>query len=185
MNTHVRKVLVGLAITVLAGCGSYGGGNDAREAAASFATAVEGSDAFVGAVVDQEDDRVMAYVCDGKSVASWFTGRAADDGTISLTSADGTRLSGRVAGDRLTGSLVLPNGGTTLNFSAPEVTSPAGLYRSKSQLRGEPAVGGWVVLEDGRQRGAVRTSTGFTSTDTDLARPPKPVTGFTTTDVDF
>lgn len=180
MKSHVRKVIVGLAATVvLAACGNYGGGEESKEAAASFATAVEGSDAFVGAVVDEADDRVMAYVCDGKSVATWFTGKAAEDGTISLTSADGSRLSGRVAGDRLTGSLVLPNGGATLNFSAPEVDSPAGLYRSKSQLRGEAAVGGWVVLEDGRQRGAVRTTTGFISWEPDLAKPDKPVTSST------
>ena len=52
-------------------------------------------------------------------------------------------------------------------------------------MRGQPAVGGWIVLADGSQRGGVRTSSGFTSTDTDLAKPTKPVTSFISTDVDF
>jgi hypothetical protein len=183
MKSHIRYVLVGLAVAVLAGCGSYGG-DDEKAEAASFAAAVEGSDAFVGAVVGESDRRVLAYVCDGKSIASWFTGEAGDDGNVELTSADGARLTGRVEGDLLSGSVVLP-GGASHRFSASAVSTPAGLYRAKGQVRGAPAVGGWVVLEDGSQRGGIRTSTGFTSSDTDLARPPKPVTSFTSTDVDF
>ncbi len=183
MKSHIRYVLVGLAVAVLAGCGSAGGDDDKAEAA-SFAASVEGSDAFVGAVVGESDGRILAYVCDGKSIASWFTGEAADDGTIALTSADGARLTGRVDDDALTGSFILP-GGASYRFRASTVTTPAGLYRAKGEVRGAPAVGGWVVLENGSQRGRIRTSTGFTSTDTDLARPPKPVTSFTSTDVDF
>ena len=183
MKGHIRYVLVGLAVAVLAGCGSYGGDDENAEAA-SFAAAVDGSQAFVGAVVGESDRRVLAYVCDGKSIASWFTGEAGDDGNLDLTSADGTRLTGRVDGDSLTGSVVLP-GGASHRFSAPAVTTPAVLYRAKGQVRGEPAVGGWIVLEDGSQRGAIRTSTGFTSTDTDLARPTKPVTSFTSNESDF
>jgi serine/threonine-protein kinase len=183
MKRSLSTALVGLAVIGLAACGDYG--KKEEKAAASYASAVEGSGALVGVVVDQKEDRVLAYVCDGKSVAAWFTGTPGDDGSISLTSADGTRLTGRVAGDTLTGSLILPNGGATHTFSAPEVDAPAGLYRSKSQLRGEPAVGGWVVLEDGRQRGAVRTTTGFISWEPDLAKPSKPVTGFISTDTDI
>ena len=63
--------------------------------------------------------------------------------------------------------------------------APAGLYRARGEVRGEPAVGGWIVLSDGRQRGGIRTTTGFSSTDTDLARPPKPVTSFTSNESDF
>ena len=184
MGSHIKKVLVGVAVTLLVGCGS-GGGGEKEAATASFAAAVEGSDAYLGAVVDDTDDRVLAYVCDGKSVASWFTGEAGDDGSISLTSADGARLTGRVDGKILSGSVVLPGGGATHRFSAPAVSSPAGLYRSKGQVRGEAAVGGWIVLGDGSQRGGIRTSTGFTSTDTDLARPNKPVTSFTSNESDF
>ena len=178
MRSHIGNVLGGVAVTVLAACGA---GGDAT--ATSFAAALDGSDAFVGVVLDQGAGRLLAYVCDGESVAAWFTGTAAADGSLSLTSAGGARQTGRVDGSRLSGTVVLP--GAAHSFSSTSVTEPAGLYRTKGEVRGEPAVGGWIVLPDGTQRGAVVTSSGFMSTDADLARPDKPVTSFISTDTDL
>lgn len=182
MKRYMTTALLGLAVVLTAACGS---GEDQKEAPASFASAVEGSDALVGVVVDQDDDKVLAYVCDGKSLGTWFTGRPNDDGTLALTAADGARLSGRIAGGRLTGTVILPGDAAPHPFAASPVSAPAGLYRAKGEVRGQTAVGGWIVLADGSQRGGIRTSSGFISTDTDLAKPTKPVTSFTDTSIDF
>ncbi len=185
-----RRALAGLALlgSVLAACGSEGrseGSPATSSSVASYAGAVTGSDAFVGAVMNRDDGSVLAYVCDGKTVAAWFKGNAAEHGGVTLTSADGARLSGRIEGGTLAGTVAMPGDATPREFRAGVVDPPAGLYRARGQVRGEPAVGGWVVLADGRQRGAVRTSTGFTSSDTDFARPNKPVTSFTSNESDF
>ena len=185
-----RRAAAGLALlgSLLAACG-YDGDDDGRAqpatAAASFTGELSGGDAFVGAVVNRDEDAVLAYVCDGKAVAAWFKGKLEDGGGVALTSADGARLTGRIDGGTLAGTVVLPGGASPLAFSAGSVESPAGLYRARGQVRGEPAVGGWIVLADGRQRGGIRTTTGFTSTDSDLARPSKPVTSFTSNESDF
>ena len=183
MKRYVRIALVALAVVGLAACG--GSGEKKEEAVASFASAVEGSDAFVGVVVDQTEDRVLAYVCDGKSTGTWFSGAPSEDGTLALTATDGARLSGRIADGALSGTVTLAGDPSPRPFHSKSVSAPAGLYRARGEGRGQPAVGGWIVLADGSQRGGVRTSSGFTSTDTDLAKPGKPVTSFTSTDIDF
>lgn len=182
------RALAGLAMAgvVVAGCGDGEPEPSApAKEASSFAAPVEGSDAFVGAVVNDHDGRVLAYVCDGTTVATWFTGEADEEGNVSLSSRDGASLTGRIAGGRLSGTVALPGAAAAHRFSAPAVTDPAGLYRLKGEVGGQAAVGGWVVLADGRQKGAVRTSSGFTSSDTDLARPAKPVSSFTSNESDF
>lgn len=182
MKSYVRNGVVGLAVVVLGACG---GGSERDTAATSFASVVEGSDALVGLVVDQDDDKVLAYVCDGKSVGTWFTGGPNEDGALSLTAADGARLAGRIADGELSGTVTLPGDPAPHPFKARSVSAPAGLYRTKGEVRGQPAVGGWIVLADGSQRGGIRTSSGFTSTDSDLAKPNKPVTSFTSNESDF
>jgi serine/threonine-protein kinase len=182
MKRYMTTALLGLAFALTAACGY---GEDKKAEAASFASAVEGSDALVGVVVDQDDDKVLAYVCDGKSLGTWFTGAPNEDGTLALTAADGARLTGRIAGGQLSGTVTLPGDNAPHPFTASTVSAPAGLYRTKGEVRGQAAVGGWIVLADGRQRGGIRTSSGFTSSDTDLAKPTKPVTSFTDTSVDF
>jgi hypothetical protein len=182
MKRYMTTALLGLAFVLTAAC-SYG--ENKKEEAASFASAVEGSDALVGVVVDQDEDKVLAYVCDGKSLGTWFTGAPDEDGTLTLTAADGARLTGRIAGGQLSGTVTLPGDAAPHPFKASSVSAPAGLYRAKGEVRGQPAVGGWIVLADGSQRGGIRTSSGFTSNETDLAKPTKPVTSFTSTDIDF
>ena len=181
MRRSMATALLGLAFVLTAACGY----DEDKAEAATFASAVEGSDALVGVVVDQEDDKVLAYVCDGKSIGTWLTGKPGDDGTLTLAAADGARLTGRIAGGRLSGTVALPGHSAPHPFTASTVSAPAGLYRAKGEVRGQSAVGGWIVLADGSQRGGIRTSTGFTSNETDLAKPTKPVTSFTSTDIDF
>ena len=186
-----RGALAAIAVLGLAGaaCGD-GGSNEATPTGgvtggASFAAPVDGTNALVAVVVNPGDRRVLAYLCDGATLSTWFTGDADPDGTVSLTATNGARLSGRIEGSKLVGTVTPAGEASAHAFSAQTVSAPAGLYRAKGEVGGQAAIGGWVVLADGRQTGRVTTSSGFTSSDTDLARPPKPVTSFTSTEVDF
>ena len=182
MKSYVRNTAVGLVAVVLGACG---GGSGRDTAATSFASVVDGSDALLAVVVDQDEGKVLAYVCDGKAIATWFTGAQADDGTLALTAADGARLMGRIDGGEVSGMVTFPGDPSPHAFKAPAVLAPAGLYRTKGDVRGEPAVGGWIVLADGSQRGGVRTSSGFSGSETGLSKPSQPVTHFTTTGIEF
>ncbi len=123
--------------------------------AGSFVGPTEGSESFVAMVTDGE--QVMAYVCDGETTAEWFTGAAARD-SIDLTSAGSIGLvAERGTGDTLDGT-VTAGDGTESSFTATRVDidgSEGGLCRGILQVDGVTYTGGWIVLPDGRQRGAV------------------------------
>ncbi len=123
--------------------------------AGSFVGPTEGSESFVAIVTNGE--QVMGYVCDGETTAEWFTGAAARD-SIDLTSAGSIGLvAERGTGDTLDGTLTASDG-TESSFSATRVDvdgSEGGLCRGILQVDGVTYTGGWIVLPDGRQRGAV------------------------------
>ncbi len=123
--------------------------------AGSFVGPTEGSESFVAIVTNGE--QVMAYVCDGETTAEWFTGAAARD-SIDLTSAGGVGLvAQRGTGDTLDGT-VTAGDGTESSFSTTRVDlegSIGGLCRGTLQVDGVTYTGGWIVLPDGQQRGAV------------------------------
>ena len=121
----------------------------------SFVGPTEGSESFVAIVTNGE--QVMAYVCDGESTAEWFSGAVARN-SIDLTSAGSIGLvAERGTGDTLDGTVTAGNG-TESSFSAARVDldgSEGGLCRGILQVDGVTYTGGWIVLPDGRQRGAV------------------------------
>ena len=147
---------------------------DEASPATSFAAAVPETDALFALVVNQDDRRVLAYLCDGKNVATWLKGQATQDGTVTLAGDDGALVNGRIDGKELTGTVTLPGETSARPLVASAVNRPAGLYRARGEVRGEAAVGGWVVLPDGRQTGAVRTSSGFIDSESNFAKPSKP-----------
>ena len=122
--------------------------------AGSFVGPTEGSESFVAIVTNGE--QVMAYVCDSATTAEWFTGAAARD-SIDLTSAGSIGLvAQRGTGDTLDGTITA--NGTESSFSAARVDvdgSQGGLCRGILQVDGVTYTGGWIVLPDGQQRGAV------------------------------
>jgi hypothetical protein len=143
---------------VLAACGGGGGGSGAKPAFAqgSFVGQARGSDAFVAVVAGKEN--VAAYVCDGaRGIAELFSGPRSG-GSVRLTADDGSKLAAVVAIGGAHGNVTLPHGGT-LTFFARPAYGKAGFYRATGRLHGEPATLGWVVLYDGRQRGALKTTT--------------------------
>ncbi len=123
--------------------------------AGSFVGPTEGSESFVAIVTN--GDAVMAYVCDGETTAEWFTGTAARD-SIDLTSAGSIGLvAQRGTGDTLDGT-VTAGDGTESSFSTTRVDLDGvdgGLCRGILQVDGVTYTGGWIVLPDGQQRGAV------------------------------
>jgi hypothetical protein len=119
------------------------------------------SDAFIGIVVTGTD--VMAYVCDGKNLAQWFTGTVQGD-QLDLTAANGARLTAemrRPAGSpdlqAATGTFRDANG-QALTFSSEAATGlgKAGLYRGTGTSGSTNLTMGVIVLPDGNLRGVLR-----------------------------
>ena len=89
---------------------------------------------------------------------------------VKVAARRSARLASEVSGDGTVGTLLL--GGEEHAFSASPAEEPAGLYRKEETVDGEGYVGGWILLESGEERGAVRNnSTGFMGQDIELARP--------------
>ncbi len=125
--------------------------------AATWGGTVEGTDAFVA--VASNGTEVMAYVCDGKSIATWFKAADGSDG-VNLASGDLAITSGtltlqtKLTTDALSGSIILADG-SSHKLVGTRLSGDAGLYRSEEKIDGEDNVGGWVVLSDGQLRGAL------------------------------
>jgi hypothetical protein len=125
----------------------------------TFAGAAQGSPAYVAVYVDKADKKgrhkVIAYVCDSQQVAEWFDQKNVKGNTLSLTSDGGARLKATLTKSAATGTVRLPDG-TKLPFAAPRANEPAGLYRAEQTIAGQDYLGGWILLPDGTQRGAVK-----------------------------
>jgi hypothetical protein len=119
---------------------------------ATFVAVTQNPQAFVAIVTS--GDKTLAYVCDGEKIAEWYRGRAVN-GSISLTSTGGaSKIQAKLNGDVWEGVIAL-EGDRNWAFKAAGATSPAGLYRSDDVLNSARFLGGWVVLNNGDQRGAV------------------------------
>ena len=115
----------------------------------TYVAAVPGSNAFVA--VAHVEGEVMAYVCDGRDTATWLRGTATGH---DLALSDGeVHLRARHHADGLAGTLQL--GAVTYRFEAEPISAGGGFYRGTRTLAGLSYVGGWIVLRDGRQRGAL------------------------------
>lgn len=95
---------------------------------------------------------IVAYLCDGRGTSVWLAG-AFDGANASLTSDDAS-MEVSVTGGRAYGTVALEGGASSL-FTAALTTEEAGLYRAEATAEGVSYVGGWIVLDDGRQRGAL------------------------------
>jgi hypothetical protein len=101
--------------------------------------------------------QALAYCCDGDSLAEWFQGEVNTDGTLQLISARHARLEVHIGSRQITGKLTLPLGQAQA-FKAAMVSTQghAGLYRAKKMLGSLEYLGGWIILPNGKQVGAVR-----------------------------
>jgi hypothetical protein len=119
------------------------------------------SDAFIGIVVTGTD--VMAYICDGKNLAQWFTGTVRGD-QVDLTAANGARLTAEMRRSAGSTDLQAATGtfrdasGQSLTFSSDSATGlgRAGLYRGTGTSGNTALTMGVIVLPDGDLRGVLR-----------------------------
>src|SRR3954452_17953439 len=123
-------------------------------------------DAYLAVLVDHHS--AAAYLCDDGTVAKWFPHRRITLGAISLRARDHrARLTARTTRtDGLTGRVRLH--GRRYAFTARRAHGPAGLYRAAARTSDGFFEAGWIVQDDGSQRGAVNT---FIDNNVDLAVP--------------
>jgi len=157
-----------LALALLAACADGGGGDRALNLETLRATAPEGTyeatkleNAYVGPIEDDlfigvslTDDEATVYVCDGETVMTWLTG-AFDAGEVMQFGGfeDGAYVKFGVQDGLVSGAVSVPGRPSPLAFEARPATGDAGLFRAEESFDGVDHVGGWIVLEDGRQRG--------------------------------
>jgi hypothetical protein len=124
---------------------------------------IDGTDAYVALVA--QGGTLTAYICDGADLVVWFGGSAGGS-SLEGTSPGGDTITATVSGPSAMGSATIA--GTTYAFTAELAVAPAGLW----ELVDGPVDdlsnflhGGWIVLPDGSQRGALLRS-GVVSTAT-------------------
>jgi hypothetical protein len=122
----------------------------------AFAGVVD-QDLFIGALVADDPDvperrAVIVYLCDGADVSTWFFGEAIGGSTV--LEADGARVELLLGYDSVVG-VVEQAGEAPRSFAAELAAGDAGLFRAVETIDGRDHVGGWIVLNDARQRGAI------------------------------
>ncbi len=151
--------------------------------AETYTGKLSNSNAFIAIVTS--DDQMVAYTCDGSSLALWFRSSLIDSSYKAISEDQNARFTARVIPNasnsssgystgystgnstgntprnQITGSIRLEDGSfhsfkatlTTKNTNSK--TATAGLFRSENWLEGTPYTGGWVVLNNGEQRGSM------------------------------
>jgi serine/threonine-protein kinase len=111
---------------------------------------VDGGGASVAVIVT--GDEAIAYLCDGSSAEAWLDG-SADGGELDLTGERGS-LTGDFDALQASGQAAADD--QTWTFTIEAVEPPEGLYRFADTIAGgAEVVGGWIVLPDGTQVGAL------------------------------
>ncbi|MCX5233288.1 hypothetical protein [Streptomyces sp. NBC_00233] len=105
--------------------------------------------------VSVQDNKAVAYLCDGKRTEVWLSGTAGSDGSLNLTGPDGARLIAQRANGHASGTV--HSARTTWTFDLPR-TGTTALYQATGQAAGKRLRAGWVVLPDGSQTGIVTRS---------------------------
>ena len=118
--------------------------------AVTYVGYVDGGGASVAVITT--GDEAIAYLCDGNAVEAWLDGSAVD-GRLDLTGDRGS-LTGDF--DELQASGQATADDQNWTFTIEAVETPEGLYRFADTIAGgAEVVGGWIVLPDGTQIGAL------------------------------
>ncbi len=158
--TNLGAMLVlSLGCVVLSACGSDGSGDNAQledlaDAERGFVGTVEDTNAFVALLAS--DGEAVFYVCDGtEDIAEWFAGPV-DENAIDLTNAAGARVEATASDGGYAGTLTFADG-ERHRFQAEPAQSGAGLLRvTGPEAEADGVVAGWIVANDGEQRGSLR-----------------------------
>ena len=141
-----------LSAVFLSGCGGDDSG-DQVDLAGVFGSRVEGTVEYVG-LASRGDGFAVAYVCDGAQVSRWLLGRINGDGTLDFPPSADVALRGSLD-SRIKGTVTIE--GQSHPFQADRLPGSAGLYSAAELVDGLEYRGGWILLDDGSQRGAVRS----------------------------
>ena len=154
---RLPRAFAGLLVAaVIAGCGGDDGGGGGEAAATdlavgSFVGLVDDTDAYIAVVSDGE--KLAGYVCDGKTVSVWFKGEISDDAATLRARTEQELGEVQFLGDTADGEIAID--GQRRSFSAEIAVGDAGLYRAFNEDTQAGTVEvGWVVLNEGSQRGA-------------------------------
>ncbi len=127
----------------------------------SFVGRLDKSDALVAIVMSE--GRVLAYVCDGKQMAAWFSGTLTTSG-VDLRAADGTRMTAAVRTGPDGSVSVAPGGmistpdGQERAFATANTNTldkVAGLYQSQSTVGDRQLNMGVIALGRDEVRGVL------------------------------
>jgi hypothetical protein len=153
MEVHVFNKLVLILVAMIAIAATR---TQAAAVTGTFVSALEvgaGPTPFISLVISQ--GQTIAYVCDGENLAQWYRGNLQAGGLFETRSRDQqSRITAQVNAGSVVGAITLKTG-RVLSFRSTPASSEAGLYRSDETINGSRWLGGWVVLPDGHQRGAV------------------------------
>lgn len=152
--------VVALTMVVLAtSCGDDDEAESTESAAAEaqngFVGQVEGTNAFIAIVAGTEEAAV--YVCDGESqISTWFAGPVGDPAAFELSADDGASISVELVEGTYSGTFTDPDGNAH-TFDSTAANGDAGLYRMVgAETEQHELWGGWVIDNDGNERGALR-----------------------------
>jgi hypothetical protein len=101
--------------------------------------------------LSSDGSHALVYLCNGTptdppSLAQWIQGEITPGGAIHAV-AKGVTLDAQLQGDKATGTVTLPDGGSHRFFAGSFTygNRAAGLYRAEAHFGGVGYVGGWVV----------------------------------------
>lgn len=157
MGRVLAAVAAGTCLVLLTACGAQAGAAPGGPDPAAAFTAVPTLEvatapSFVGTDTNGTaiglritgPDTAVAYLCNGRDIGVWFTGRVGDDGTITLEAADGATLTATRSADGVTGTH-----SAGIGFTLAAATGDTGIYRDVATLDGRTYTTGWVVGNDG------------------------------------
>ncbi len=186
MNNRIKHRLVGVSLAAMAtltacgdGGGSIGPPLSAETKAAfralpldvrtqiwaerpervSYLGPVDGTNLYVGVITT--GDSIEVYLCDSETTAVWFKGTAT--GSDLIAANDEVSLTATTSGSGLAGSVTID--GTTHDFAAVPADYPADIWQTFALTADDHLVrGGWIVLPDETQRGAIKQGAEILST---------------------
>lgn len=154
-----------LAVLLLSACGNEtaGAGGPASEPDSGYVGTVDGTDAFIALVVSGSNAAV--YACDGDhQIAEYFWGPTEDGTAVALDSLAGGAVDADPVDGAFTGTITFADGDEHA-FTTEAAVGDAGMYL----VVGEQAVAaevsaGWILDNDGAERGALRRKRSFHAT---------------------
>lgn len=128
---------------------------------AAYVGQVSGSGDLIGIVLDGE--QITAYICDGTDSAvgqwGWFLGDRTG-AHVDLVSTNGHELQIDFDAYAVPSGQLLTRDGTAHPFTTEPATGTAGIWRAQGLVNGVPLLAGWVILNNGDERGAGITEGG-------------------------